>query len=290
MHPHVDKALAAKLERIGARELESFYLTGVELGAAPDSRIMHVCGGVATYMGPGSPLNHAVGIGFDGPFTPGTAEEIEDFFTSRAERAVVTLSPLADPSVADVLGMRGWTLAGFENVLIRELPVISEEADELHAEPTESGAGDIEVVEALTEEDRDLWAQVAAVGFSAPLDPLPAQLTVAAVASRRKGSRLFLGYVDGAVAGTGELGVDGGVGWLSADTTLPAYRGRGVQRAIQEFRLAEAARAGCGLAVSEALPGSVSQRNMERLGFRLAYTRVELVAPATGHDETASEG
>ena len=41
----------------------------------------------------------------------------------------------------------------------------------------------------------------------------------------------------------------------------------------------DSARAGCDLAVTESAPGSASQRNMERLGFRIAYTRVDLVAP-----------
>jgi hypothetical protein len=38
--------------------------------------------------------------------------------------------------------------------------------------------------------------------------------------------------------------------------------------------------AGCEFAVSESHPGSTSQRNMERLGFRVVYTRVDLLAPA----------
>jgi hypothetical protein len=33
--------------------------------------------------------------------------------------------------------------------------------------------------------------------------------------------------------------------------------------------------AGCALAVTESVPGSPSQRNMERVGFQVAYTRVD---------------
>ncbi len=43
------------------------------------------------------------------------------------------------------------------------------------------------------------------------------------------------------------------------------------------MRLDYAAAAGCQLATMGALPGSTSQRNAERLGFRVAYTKLVLV-------------
>ena len=91
----------------------------------------------------------------------------------------------------------------------------------------------------------------------------------------REDAILVLGWVDGQPAGTGALVIDGGVGWLSGDSTLPQYRGRGIQQAIQRHRLRLARDAGCDLAVTESAPGSGSQRNMERLGFRVVYTHVE---------------
>ena len=87
-------------------------------------------------------------------------------------------------------------------------------------------------------------------------------------------------------AGTGELHVRDGIGWLTADTTLPQFRRRGVQGAIQRARLELARDAGCDLALTEALPGSASQRNMERLGFRIVYTRVEALAPEVPVERT----
>ena len=40
-------------------------------------------------------------------------------------------------------------------------------------------------------------------------------------------------------------------------------------------RLSDAASSGCDLAMMGALPGSASQRNGERQGFRIAYTRIK---------------
>ena len=44
-----------------------------------------------------------------------------------------------------------------------------------------------------------------------------------------------------------------------------------------EARLNEGLAQGCELATASTLPGSGSQRNYERLGFEVAYTRVTFV-------------
>ena len=55
----------------------------------------------------------------------------------------------------------------------------------------------------------------------------------------------------------------------------PDARKQGAQRALLEARLAYAAQQGCDLAMMAAAPGSASQRNAERQGFRIAYTRIK---------------
>ncbi len=84
-------------------------------------------------------------------------------------------------------------------------------------------------------------------------------------------------------AGSGEriVGTAGGlivrpynmVGCWGA-ATLPEFRGLGIQRAFLQERLRLAQQAGCDLAVTLTLPGTTSQRNAERAGFRTAYTKV----------------
>ena len=85
----------------------------------------------------------------------------------------------------------------------------------------------------------------------------------------------MLGWADGLPVGTGSMKIADGVAWLSADSTLPGFRGRGIQQAIQRHRLRLAREAGCTLVVTEAEPGSGSQRNMERLGFGVVYPHLE---------------
>jgi GNAT superfamily N-acetyltransferase len=49
--------------------------------------------------------------------------------------------------------------------------------------------------------------------------------------------RIFLAEVDGRPAGTGALFLADGVGWLDWGATDPAFRSRGIQRALLAHRL-----------------------------------------------------
>ena len=64
---------------------------------------------------------------------------------------------------------------------------------------------------------------------------------------------------------------------LTGAGTLPAFRRRGVQKALARTRLQDARAAGCLYAVVTTQPGSTSHANMQRTGFDLAYTRAVLV-------------
>jgi GNAT superfamily N-acetyltransferase len=70
-----------------------------------------------------------------------------------------------------------------------------------------------------------------------------------------------------------------GAAMLNGDATLPGFRNKGVQTALLHARLRRAAEAGCDLAVIEASPGGTSERNQQRLGFHVAYTRVTMELP-----------
>ena len=66
-----------------------------------------------------------------------------------------------------------------------------------------------------------------------------------------------------------------GVGVLAGASTVPEGRRQGAQSALLDWRLKRLAAAGCDLAMMGAVPGSASQRNAERNGFRIAYTRTK---------------
>ena len=87
------------------------------------------------------------------------------------------------------------------------------------------------------------------------------------------GTVCFLAEIDGALAATGAIAMHEGVALLAGASTIPEFRGRGAQNALLQARIAYAATNGCDLAQIVAQPGSASQRNAERQGFRIAYTR-----------------
>ncbi len=266
-----DASLASRLESLCAAEMRRFVETALQLDPACGAAALELAGGTAAFLGVGSPLNQAFGLGFGAEVTPEDIASLEEFYTSRAARPLIGASPLAHPSLFASLAARGWVLDGFENVLVR--PVESSDA-----EPPALPDG-VSIHEVSSEADRRTWILLAATAFSAPLPPLDVQLEIGRIVVRRPGSRLFIVAVEGQPAGTGELYVEDGVAWLSADSTLPAFRRRGAQRAVQAHRLFLAAQAGCELAATESAPGGASQRNMERLGFRIAYTRVDMALP-----------
>jgi GNAT superfamily N-acetyltransferase len=80
----------------------------------------------------------------------------------------------------------------------------------------------------------------------------------------------------GQLAGGGALAVYDGLATLFADSTIPQYRRAGVHRELIAARLNEAIARGCTLATASTLPGSTSQRNYERMGFQVAYTKVTM--------------
>ena len=79
---------------------------------------------------------------------------------------------------------------------------------------------------------------------------------------------------------TGTVCLGEGVALLAGACTVPEARKQGAQLALLEARLRAAAEQGCDLAMMCAAPGSASQRNAERHGFRIAYTRIKWRLPA----------
>ena len=81
---------------------------------------------------------------------------------------------------------------------------------------------------------------------------------------------------DRGIAGScGALILHKGVALLGGAATVPEFRRRGLQSALLQERMRFAAEHGCGLAMMVAEAGSNSQRNAERKGFRVAYTRLK---------------
>lgn len=236
-----------------------------------------LAGGVAVHAGADSPFNKVAGLGFGGAPRESELERLEQAFDERRTPLRVELASHADPTVAAVLARRGYALSGFEDVLALELPA--------QGLPTLPAA--IAVRRALAAEDA-FWLSLLVRGFAQPdargvasderfeSDVLEAALTDLSAAG---GFERFTADLDGRPAGAAGLRLADGVATLCGAATLREQRGRGVQTALLAARLEHAARAGCDLAMLTTQPGSTSQHNALRQGFRLVYTRAVLLRP-----------
>jgi GNAT superfamily N-acetyltransferase len=97
----------------------------------------------------------------------------------------------------------------------------------------------------------------------------------AVIASARDHSPCFLAELDGQPGAAGVLSINDGVALFAGAATVPEMRRRGLQGALLQARMRYAAEHGCDLAMMVAEAGGESQRNAERKGFRIAYTRTK---------------
>lgn len=109
--------------------------------------------------------------------------------------------------------------------------------------------------------------------FGVPAEIVERHAGALAKATLRARGRAYVVELEGRPAAAALLTVSDGIAYLAMAATLPDFRGRGCQRALIGARLAAAAAAGCELVVATAEFGSTSQRNLERAGVRIAYTK-----------------
>jgi len=272
-----DAALAARIDRAEGRMCAQVAdsVRASKPSSAPFVR--PISGGEAVYVGPSSPLNKVIGLCLDRDLDIGALQRIEREWSARGEPVRIELSVLADPSVGSVLTDRGYRLHGFENVLGLRLGA---EREGLEI----SGV----TVETVTDATLRAWIEIAVEAFmnldgtgSVPPDAFQReQLTE--VFEETIGVPGFIRYVarvEGEPVGGAAMRIDGDLAQLAGAGTLPHARGRGVQKALLQRRLADAAAAGCTLAVITTAPGTRSQDNAMRHGFELLYARAILVRP-----------
>lgn len=239
---HCNFALACRLEAAEA-----------SFGAELTADCIWVAGGCVASLGPGSPLTHALGMGMNGPVESADFDKLEGFYSERRATPNIDLCPLADVSMVELLGSRGYRPLEFNNVMVRRI--------------TEEDRGG-----SLPDQARDCeqWALTMSRCFFGE-EHIPDELMVASRALfNAKSSSSFL--VDD-IAGCGFM-VQSGLATFYADGTRAMARGRGLQSDLIRARIALSAKLGCDLATASTLPGSQSQRNYERAGFRVAYTKI----------------
>jgi GNAT superfamily N-acetyltransferase len=124
--------------------------------------------------------------------------------------------------------------------------------------------------------EEKLWAQTSANGWATEMEGLAEfMFQFGQISAKCAGGFPFLVELESQPISTGMLFIYDDVALLAGASTVPAGRKQGAQLALLDARLRYAAEHGCTIAIMGASPGSQSQRNAEKNGFRIAYTRTK---------------
>lgn len=264
-YPFADIDLARRLERTEAQGSANFIEARIEAFPERGAQWIEVAGAYALLDGPGSPLSQTFGLGVFQPLTAADLDRIEEFFLSNGAEVNHEVCPLADMSVFELIKERGYHPIEFSNVLYRpinpDLRLNCARNERIN-------------VRAVAKDEIDVWSQTSFEGWSEFPEYADFFRDLAKVVAHSKGPS-FLAELDGKPIATGAMTIHEDVALLAGASTIPGARRQGAQLALLEERLRYAARHKCTVAMMVALPGSGSQRNAERHGFRIAYTRTK---------------
>ncbi|HEY8559630.1 MAG TPA: GNAT family N-acetyltransferase [Pyrinomonadaceae bacterium] len=262
-----DRKLAQKLERTEARANASFVDTRAELAPATGAEWIEVAGAYAMFDGVDSPLTQTFGLGVFDEIAGKDLDELEAFFAERRAPVFHEVSPLADFSLMALLGERGYRPIELTSVMFQPL--------EPPYKPEQSSNGAV-TTRVIEPGEDDLWARTAADGWATEAEGLAEfMLDVGKICANAEGGFPFLAESEGRSISAGMLYIFDDVALLGGASTVPDGRRKGGQTALLDARLRFAFERGCRLAMMCALPGSQSQRNAEKNGFRIAYTRTK---------------
>jgi GNAT superfamily N-acetyltransferase len=261
--PYVDLDLSRRLERAEAQA--NIDCVEARAAASPDSGATwtEVAGTYAMFDGARSPLTQTFCLGMSRAISADDLAELERFYAEREAPVFHEVSPLADPGLLPLLNSRSYRPIEFTSILYR--PV---------GDPPAAPNDRIRVT--LAQGDRrELWAQTLTEGWREQTEVADLILDLARIVASRQNGLSFLTELEGKAIAAGGLFIHGGVALFAGASTIPSARRQGAQGALLAARMSYAREHGCDLAMMGAQPGSASQRNAERQGFRIAYTRVK---------------
>ena len=235
------RAMARRCPRIGATFLE-------------------VAGGCVAFNGVDSPMSRAIGIATAGPISESMVEEIEEFYRSRNCQVTITVNDITDPTLREILDRRGYQQVGHSQSWWRDLGAPIPQVTSVQVAP-------------VTEEHCNEWARVVAAGFAETDDVRspelgPATLDAFYAFGFSATCQAYFASIGGKHAGGGVLDVSHELAILRTSSTLPSFRGKGVQSALLSRRLSAAARAGCQFAFANTEGNGPSVHNLQKFGFQ----------------------
>jgi GNAT superfamily N-acetyltransferase len=262
--PFADLPLAQRLERAEGTACAQFAQARKSLEPTSTSTWTECAGALLTFDGVDAPTTQSFGLGIFAELTPAILDEAEAFFLSRGSAAMHEICPLAGPAALQLLCNHGYRPMEVSNVLFQPI-------EDLRP-PVQSNVR----VRTVGRAEAALWATISTRAWTHEYPELEALMRqTGKLLVNREGSACFLAEIDSQPGATGALFLHDGVALLAGAATVPELRRRGLQNALLQARLQYARDHGCDLCVMVTEAGSNSQRNAERQGFRIAYTRIK---------------
>lgn len=259
-----DLALSRRLEDAEGTACAQFAGARSVLFHEPDAAWIEHDGTVAVFNGVDSPITQSFGLGLFAELTPESLDVIERFFLGHGAQPVHEVSPFAGVAALDLLCQRNYRPIELSNVLYRPVE-----------QPGASPSGPI-TVRVAEEDECEAWTEVNVKGWSHDHPELMEFVRHAAKISFTRADTIpFLAKWEGTPGAAGVLCLHKGVALFGGSATIPELRRRGLQTALLHDRMRYAFEQECDLAMMVAEVGSSSQRNAERRGFRIAYTRTK---------------
>jgi GNAT superfamily N-acetyltransferase len=261
---HTNKELAAKLESAEAANQVEFVLSHNRLVADSQARFQKIGSGFAIFAGIDSPLTQIFGMGLDGEASVEKVIELEEFYKRDQAPVNAEVCHLSDIGLSRMFIERGYQISEFSNVLLRRIR--EDDGSEVSA---------INDIRKVKEEEIDRVAAVVTEGFLETKDIPESFVEIFQVCFHQTNCSFFAAFKDNAPVGGGSVFLINDIAIFGGASTLPAFRNRGIQTDLLKTRLNYAHSKGCNWAMVTTLPGSVSQKNVERQGFQVVYSRTK---------------
>lgn len=260
--------LAKRLEAAEGFACAQFAEARKRLFSTCSSTWMRCAGATVVFDGVDAPTTQTFGLGLYEELTSAALDEIEEFFAARGAEVMHEVCPFAGAATLDLLCARGYRPFEISNVMYRGV------------ERTVEGLPADVRVRVVAQDEAELWSDISARGWTHEHPEFEEFLrALGTVCVAREQSPCFLAELEGQPGAAGALILHEGVALFGGAATVPQLRRRGLQAALLHERMHYAAEHGCDLAMMVAEAGSNSQRNAERKGFRVAYTRLKWRLP-----------
>ena len=205
-------------------------------------------------------------IGLDAETLP-RLDEMIAWYHNEGRACHVSLTPeRATPAVLERLAERGFGLVGMECFFA------------IHCDAIGPPTSDIEARRARREDMDavyDLW--------ETPDDPIDPEVR----AMRREAHfasefAIYLAFLDGEPVAMATAYLSHGVSWLGNANTFEQKERRGCHLALLQHRLWYGKQSGCVWTITDTDFDSISHRNAERVGMRMAFVSTDLALPTEG--------